>query len=96
MQSPLPPVRGSGTKVQVGTFDVELAEEFFRALAMNGGITMHVQLFYGSNLHHILEAVFKAVGRALGKAVGINPRIRGVLSTKGVAVALQRGEAHDL
>lgn len=71
-------------KSKVGTFDVELAEEFFRSLAMNGGITMHVQLFYGSNLHHILEAVFKAFGRALGKAVGINPRIRGVLSTKGL------------
>jgi imidazoleglycerol-phosphate dehydratase len=70
-------------KAKVGEFDVELAEEFFRAFAFNAGITMHVQLFYGANLHHILEATFKAVGRALGKAVRREPRIIGVLSTKG-------------
>ncbi|MCX7624639.1 MAG: imidazoleglycerol-phosphate dehydratase HisB [Candidatus Sumerlaeaceae bacterium] len=70
-------------KSKVGEFDVELAEEFFRAFAFNGGITMHVHLFYGSNLHHILEAAFKAVGRAFGKATSYDPRIVGVLSTKG-------------
>jgi imidazoleglycerol-phosphate dehydratase len=70
-------------KAKVGEFDVELAEEFFRAFAFNAGITMHVELFYGANLHHILEATFKAVGRALGKAVRFDPRIEGVLSTKG-------------
>lgn len=70
-------------KAKVGEFDVELAEEFFRAFAFNAGITMHVHLFYGSNLHHILEATFKAVGRALGKAILNDPRVVGVLSTKG-------------
>ncbi len=70
-------------KAKVGDFDVELAEEFIRAFAFNAGITMHVHLFYGSNLHHILEAVFKAIGRALGKAIRYDARIVGVLSTKG-------------
>lgn len=70
-------------KAKVGEFDVELAEEFLRALAFNAGITMHITVFYGANLHHIVEAVFKAVGRALAQAVAVNPRIRGVLSTKG-------------
>lgn len=70
-------------KAKVGNFDVELAEEFFRAFAVNAGITMHISVFYGRNLHHILEAIFKAVGRALGRAVAYNPRITGVLSTKG-------------
>lgn len=70
-------------KAKVGEFDVELAEEFIRAFAFNAGITMHVHLFYGSNLHHILEAVFKAMGRAFGKAIRCDARIVGVLSTKG-------------
>lgn len=70
-------------KAKVGDFDVELAEEFVRAVAFNAGITMHVDLFHGSNLHHILEAVFKSFGRALGRAVRRDPRIVGVLSTKG-------------
>jgi imidazoleglycerol-phosphate dehydratase len=70
-------------KAKVGEFDVELAEEFLRALAFNAGITMHITVFYGANLHHIVEAVFKAVGRALAQAVAVNPRISGVLSTKG-------------
>lgn len=70
-------------KAKVGDFDVELAEEFLRAFAFNAGITMHITVFHGSNLHHILEAVFKAVGRALSQAVATNPRIRGVFSTKG-------------
>jgi imidazoleglycerol-phosphate dehydratase len=70
-------------KTKVGEFDAELAEEFLRALAFNAGITMHIDLFHGTNVHHILEAIFKAVGRAFGKAVAPNPRVRGVLSTKG-------------
>jgi imidazoleglycerol-phosphate dehydratase len=71
-------------KTKVGNFDAELAEEFFRAFAFNAGITMHITVFYGKNLHHILEAVFKAVGRALQQATSHNPRICGVLSTKGI------------
>jgi imidazoleglycerol-phosphate dehydratase len=71
-------------KAKIGDFDAELAEEFFRAFVNNAGITMHLALLTsGGNLHHVLEAMFKAVGRALGKAVRVNPRIQGVLSTKG-------------
>ena len=70
-------------KAKVGEFDVELAEEFLRAFVFNSGITMHITVFHGSNLHHILEAVFKSVGLALSHATAYNPRIRGVLSTKG-------------
>ncbi|MGI6450409.1 MAG: imidazoleglycerol-phosphate dehydratase HisB [Desulfitobacteriia bacterium] len=67
-----------------GDFPVEMAEEFFRALAVNAGLTLHVLLLYGKNRHHILEAVFKGVGRALGLAVRKNNRTEGVLSTKGI------------
>ncbi len=70
-------------KVKVGEFDAELAEEFFRALAFNAGITMHLTILRGGNVHHMLEALFKATGRAMGKALALNPRIEGVLSTKG-------------
>lgn len=67
----------------VGDFPVELAEEFFRALAINAGITLHVTLLNGKNRHHILEAVFKSVGRALGLAVRKDNRVVGIPSTKG-------------
>lgn len=67
----------------VGDFPVEMAEEFFRALAVNAGITLHVILLSGKNRHHILEAVFKAVGRGLGLAARKNNLDDGVLSTKG-------------
>ena len=68
----------------VGQFPFEMAEEFFRALAVNSGLTLHIRQISGKNLHHILEAVFKGVGRALGLAVRRNSRYDGVLSTKGV------------
>ncbi|MBI4593219.1 MAG: imidazoleglycerol-phosphate dehydratase HisB [Candidatus Rokubacteria bacterium] len=69
---------------RLGSFDLDLLEEFFRALAFNAEITLHVNLHYGKNLHHIAEAVFKAVGRALAEATRINPRTEGLLpSTKG-------------
>ncbi len=67
----------------VGDFPVEMAEEFFRAFAVNAGLTLHILSISGSNRHHILEAVFKAVGRALGQASQKNSRYTGVLSTKG-------------
>ncbi|MHB1652704.1 MAG: imidazoleglycerol-phosphate dehydratase HisB [Desulfitobacteriaceae bacterium] len=67
----------------VGEFPVEMAEEFFRALAVQAGLTVHIRSFSGKNSHHILEAVFKGVGRALGLALRENPRYSGVLSTKG-------------
>ncbi len=67
---------------KIGDFDTQLAEEFFRAFAFNAGITMHINLRYGSNDHHKCEAVFKSVAHALKTAVSKNGY--GVLSTKGV------------
>lgn len=68
----------------VGAFDAVLGEEFFRALATTGGITLHVRQLAGRNEHHILEAAFKAVARALRMAVALDPRVQGVPSTKGM------------
>ena len=68
----------------VGGFDGQLAEEFWRALALHGGLTLHVRLLYGDNDHHLLEAAFKALGRALDQATSLENRTRGVSSTKGV------------
>ncbi|MCK8824240.1 imidazoleglycerol-phosphate dehydratase HisB [Fuchsiella alkaliacetigena] len=68
---------------QVGSFDTELVEEFMRALAFNGGITLHLRQLEGRNAHHIIEAAFKALGRALKEAVRIDQAIKGVMSTKG-------------
>lgn len=70
-------------KVQVGNFDLELVEEFLTAFCNHGGINLHVNLAYGDNLHHIVEAIFKALARALDEATGFDPRVAGVLSSKG-------------
>ena len=70
-------------KARVGEFDTELVEEFFTAFANHAGANLHVNLAYGDNLHHIIEAVFKAFARALDEACGMDPRIEGVLSSKG-------------
>jgi len=70
-------------RTRISNFDLDLLEDFFRAFAFNAEITLHVNMHYGQNLHHISEAVFKAVGRALAEATRLNPRIAGVLSTKG-------------
>jgi imidazoleglycerol-phosphate dehydratase len=67
-----------------GGFDGQLAEEFWRALALHAGLTLHVRLLYGENDHHLLEAAFKALGRALDQATSSEPRAKGVVSTKGV------------
>jgi len=69
---------------KVGEYDTELSEEFFRALSVNAGMTVHIRLLAGSNAHHSQEAIFKSFGRALGQAVARDPRIRGVHSTKGM------------
>lgn len=66
----------------VGAFDTCLTEEFFRALAMNAGLTLHLRLLYGSNAHHQIEALFKAAAHALKAAC--SPSGEGALSTKGV------------
>jgi len=70
-------------KQKVGNFDVELIEEFFHAFANNCGATLHINLMYGNNTHHIIEAIFKAFGRAMDQATSKDERIQGVLSTKG-------------
>ena len=68
---------------KVGTWDSELAEDFFRALAVNGGLTLHLRLLSGTNTHHIIEAAFKACARALRAAISPDAREQGVPSTKG-------------
>jgi imidazoleglycerol-phosphate dehydratase len=70
-------------KVKIGDFDVELAREFFQALAGNLAANIHINVMYGDNIHHILEACFKALARALDQATQVDDRITGVLSTKG-------------
>lgn len=71
------------TTEQVGTFATELTEEFLRSLSFHAGITLHVRVIYGKNAHHMIEGIFKALARALSEAVDLNPRIDGVMSTKG-------------
>lgn len=69
---------------RIGGFDTELVREFFQALAVHGGITLHVDKVHGLNSHHIAEAAFKSVARALRAAVEPDPRLAGALpSTKG-------------
>jgi len=68
---------------RVGDMDTELVEEFFRSVSNNAGMNIHINVPYGSNSHHITEAVFKAFGRAIDQATGIDERITGVMSTKG-------------
>ncbi|ABQ28200.1 imidazoleglycerol-phosphate dehydratase HisB [Geotalea uraniireducens] len=70
-------------KVKIGEFDVELAREFFQALTNNLAANLHINVMYGDNVHHILEACFKALARALDQATQQDPRIAGVMSTKG-------------
>lgn len=68
---------------KVGDFDTALAKEFFRAVALQGGLTLHVEMAHGENAHHTLEAIFKAFGRALDQATAIETRSKGPLSSKG-------------
>jgi len=69
---------------KVGTFDIELIEDFLAALAQSTGMTLHVEVRSGRNAHHVIEATIKAVARALRQAVERDERISGVPSTKGV------------
>jgi imidazoleglycerol-phosphate dehydratase len=64
-------------------FDPDLIEDFLQAFVSNAGVTLHVGVPYGRNTHHIIEAVYKALGRALRQAVEIDPKVRGIPSTKG-------------
>ncbi len=68
---------------RVGSFDTELAVEFFYAFARDAQLTLHVRELAGENSHHIIEAAFKATGRAMRFACEMDPRVKGVPSTKG-------------
>lgn len=68
---------------RVGDFDTDLPHEFFQAFANQLGMNLHINLVQGENPHHIIEACFKALARAMEKATRVNPRIKGVMSTKG-------------
>ncbi|MBE6024079.1 MAG: imidazoleglycerol-phosphate dehydratase HisB [Cellulosilyticum sp.] len=69
---------------RVGEFDTEMVEEFFRAVGVNAGMNLHIQVLRGKNNHHIIEGMCKAFAKALLMAVTLNPRIKGVPSTKGM------------
>jgi len=69
---------------KIGTFDLELVEEFFGALCNHARMTLHINLLYGRNSHHMVESVFKGLGRALRDAVAFDERSAGIPSTKGV------------
>jgi imidazoleglycerol-phosphate dehydratase len=71
------------TRDKVGTFSVELAEHFWHSFAEHCKCNLHIEVFYGRNQHHIIEAVFKSAARALSQAVRLDERISGVMSTKG-------------
>ena len=68
----------------VGQLSTELVEEFFRALAVQARMNLHVEVLYGKNSHHIVEAMFKSAARAICMAVTRDPRVVGIPSTKGV------------
>jgi imidazoleglycerol-phosphate dehydratase len=68
----------------LGIFSSQLAEEFWRAVSSSGAFNLHIVLHHGKNTHHIIEAIFKAAARALRAAVELDPRSKGVPSTKGV------------
>ena len=64
-------------------FNAHLAKEFFRAVSVSGGMNLHINVEYGENDHHVVESIFKSFGRATDAAVRPDPRIEGVLSSKG-------------
>lgn len=72
------------TVERVGTFDTEMVEEFFRAVGVNAAMNLHIQVLRGKNNHHIIEGMCKAFAKALLMAVSMNPRVKGVASTKGM------------
>lgn len=68
---------------RVGTFDTELLHDFLLALVNQAGMNLHAHMVQGRNPHHIIEAFFKAFARAMDVATQVDPRVKGVLSTKG-------------
>ena len=80
---PLSVFRGEIPVTSIANYETELTEEFFRAVANGAKMTLHMEIKYGSNVHHMIEAAFKAFARALRVAVSIDPDEKGVPSTKG-------------
>lgn len=76
--------RAEFPKQKVGTFDVELVHEFLWKFALESRMNVHVIVHYGHNTHHMIEAIFKALARALDEATQLDPRVKGVPSTKGL------------
>lgn len=74
---------GEFTTDRVGYMDTEMVKEFFYAISYSAGMNLHIKVLSGSNNHHIIEGMFKAFARALDEATVIDPRITGILSTKG-------------
>lgn len=72
------------SKETIGTFDCELTQEFFKAVAVNAGINLHIRKLAGTNAHHIVEAIFKSFAQALRSAIARDERVMDVPSTKGV------------
>lgn len=72
------------TNPQLGSYETEVTEDYFQALAFNAEMNLHARVLYGRNTHHQIEALFKATARAMRQAVTINPEISGVNSTKGM------------
>jgi len=68
---------------RIGEFDPALLREFFKSFSDHSGITLHINLLYGTNNHHMAEAIFKAFARAFREAVATDARVKGVPSTKG-------------
>ncbi|WP_342490999.1 imidazoleglycerol-phosphate dehydratase HisB [Bacillus sp. FSL R5-0422] len=77
-------MRATFPSQKVGTFDTELVHEFLWKFALEARINLHVIVHYGTNTHHMIEAIFKAMARALDEATTIDPRVKGIPSTKGM------------
>ena len=68
----------------IGSFSIQLVEEFLRAFSVHSGCNLHAEILYGRNAHHMAEAIFKGLAKAVDAACQIDPRVKGVPSTKGV------------
>ena len=69
---------------RTGNFDAQLVHEFFQGFVANAGLTLHIEVLYGENVHHIIEAIFKSFARSLSAAVLLNPNSQEIPSTKGI------------
>jgi len=76
-------LRGLNQRGRAGNFPAQLVEEFLRSFAVQAGMNLHAEILYGRDVHHQIEAIFKALARALEEAVRRDARVRGVPSTKG-------------